>query len=203
MYFYDRAMYDQALAALDSALSIDPLYATAHYQKGRTHRVLAQHESAVASFQQALPRSDQFTRTPWEWRPPAPDNQPNATADAISWRFAPDGSTAFALIPNETHTRGQIHALDLSKRTVVWSQTVPVAHLNRASVLVHDNTLYVTTGSPGVIGHPVRPESWDTMSGPVPCVLAVCGRTTRSMPAYFPGCRLSWTNGRSVTAPQM
>ena len=168
IYYYDHGMYDQALAAFDSALAVDPFYAKAHYDKGRTHQVLEQYEEAISSFQQALPRSEQFSRTPWAWRPPAQDSQPDLSLDRISWRFSPDRTHAFALIPNETRTRGQIHALDLSQRTVAWSQPVTIGHLHRASALVHDNTLYVTSGTPGVSGEQQgepRVLAYDVRSG--------------------------------------
>lgn len=118
IYHLDREEYDKALIAFDSALKLDPGYALAHYYKGRTYQTMEAYELAIESYNQALPRADQFSRKLWEWKSPHPGTR---------WSYSKRHQIAIAASTDFEKRSIQLTALDLTRKQVVWKQSPPGA----------------------------------------------------------------------------
>ena len=122
IYYFDREMYDLALAEFDSALAYDQDYSIAQYHKGQIHEKNKKYQLAIDSYNRALPKSEKFNRILWNWQAPSEER--------IEW-IGPD---AIHGIPNnriigfqEVHHENKtiIHMFDLRKKELLWSHDLP------------------------------------------------------------------------------
>ena len=112
------------------------------YDKARTYQTMEAYESAMESYNQALPRADQFSRKLWEWK------SPNL---GTRWSYSKQHQIAIAASTDFEKQSIQLTALDLTRKQVAWKQSPPGADVRlltpdpELQSTPYDTTLLVET----------------------------------------------------------
>lgn len=117
IYYYDRKMYDMALAAFDSALVVDSGYSRAHFYKAQAYQEIGEYEQAKIAYKKALFKARKFNRILWE-RTIEEEGLPPL------WTHDEDKLIAAGLVRNEENQRGTLFCIDLVTHKMLWKTLI-------------------------------------------------------------------------------